>query len=148
LYLHNLSTGKLEFVFAGDKEGRHVGDVYGHTSTITSCCFHGNQIYTGGNDAYVIAWDAKKMKRLFVGRGHKAAVTCIFADSNQLVSGSADTTIILWDKANGNVLRRVHGHSRGVHCILCSSSVGTSLEMISSSYETVFCWRRDRLSMV
>ncbi|KAL3788693.1 hypothetical protein HJC23_001892 [Cyclotella cryptica] len=147
LYLHNIKTGKLEYVFNGCEAGRHVGEIHGHTSTITALCFHGNNVYTGGLDSCVICWDTVKMKMIFVGRGHFSAVSCIFADSFKLVSGSADRTIILWDKVNGCMLQRIQGHVRGVHHVHCCSIPNSHLEMVSASFDTVYCWRRDRSSM-
>lgn len=140
-YINNLTTGKLEYVFTGDEEGRHIGEVNGHTATITALFQHGNRLYTGSMDASVIGWNTSKMTKLFIGRGHEATITSIFADDDQLVTGSADTNIIIWNKDNGTIVRRVGGHSRGVHCLQCSSSPSSFLQMVSTSYNTVFCWK-------
>ena len=140
LYLHNITTGKLELVFTGDKEGRHIGEVNGHVSTITCVFFRGNRIYTGGNDSLVLGWCTKTAKRLFVGRGHEAAVTCIFADNKQLVSGSADTTVIIWNGDDGSLLRRIHGHTRGVQHIISNTLLTSTLDMVSASFDAIFCW--------
>jgi tetratricopeptide (TPR) repeat protein len=148
LYLHNITTGKLEFAFTGDQEGRHIGEVYGHTSTISALRFHGDKVYTGGMDHCVIGWCVRSMKKLFVARGHEATVTCLWTNSSELVSGSADTTIILWKKDDGSLLRRIHGHARGVHHIISSSIPSSNLNMVSASYGTLFCWRRDASSTV
>lgn len=146
LFVHNITTGKLAFVFTGDS-GQHIGEITGHTATITSIYFHGNYIYTGGMDFCVIGWCTRSMKKIFVGRGHDAAVTCISANSKQLVSGSADTSIILWNRDDGSLLMRIHGHARGVHHIV-SCAAGSNLELISASFDTLFCWRRDASSTV
>ncbi|EED89759.1 predicted protein [Thalassiosira pseudonana CCMP1335] len=102
-YINNLTTGKLEYVFTGDEEGRHIGEVNGHTATITALFQHGNRLYTGSMDASVIGWNTSKMTKLFIGRGHEATITSIFADDDQLVTGSADTNIIIWNKDNGTI---------------------------------------------
>ena len=146
LFLHNITTGKLAFVFTGDS-GKHIGEINGHTATITSIYFHGHYIYTGGMDCCVIGWCTRSMKKIFVGRGHDAAVTCISASRVVLVSGSADTSIILWKKDDGSLLRRIHGHARGIHHII-SCSPSSKLELISASYDTLFCWKRDSSSTV
>ena len=140
LYLHNTTTGKLDMVFTGDEEGRHIGEINGHTSTITCAFFRGNRIYTGGMDCCVMGWCTKTKKKLFVGRGHEAAVTCIFADNKQLVSGSTDTTIIIWNGDNGSLLRRIHGHIRGVQHIISNTISTSNLDMVSASFDTMFCW--------
>ena len=134
-YIHNMRTGKSEIVFSGDEEGRHIGEVHGHTSAICTLFFHRNRVYTGSMDSFLICWDILSNGKVFMARGHTSSITCIHADDIRLVSGSADKSIIIWNKNDGSLLRRVNGHARGVQCIQC----GTSW-CVSASYETILCW--------
>jgi WD40 repeat protein len=148
LYLHNVSTGRLESVFTGDREGTHIGEVNGHTKTITSLCWFGKEIYTGGMDCCIIGWCTRTMKKLRVYKGHEGGVNCLCVTSSQIFSGGADKMIILWNKSDGSIIRRVHGHSRGVHHVFGTSIPSSNLIMVSASYGEVFCWKEDISSTV
>lgn len=143
VYLHSISTGKLEYVFTGDEEGRHIGEINGHTKQITALCWFGDGIFTGGMDHRVIGWSTNSKKRLFVARGHEGLVSCIWANSSQLVSGSVDKSIIIWDKRDGTLLRRIYGHARGVHHVISSAIPNSTLSFVSASYGVIFCWKND-----
>jgi WD40 repeat protein len=148
LYLHNISTGRLEFVFTGDGEGRHIGEINGHTKIITTLCWHGQQIFTGGMDCYVIGWCTRTMKKLRVYRGHEGTVNCLCVTSSQIFSGGADKAIILWNRSDGSIIRRIHGHARGVHHVLGTSIPSSNLALVSASYGEVYCWKEDISSTV
>ncbi|KAL7471741.1 hypothetical protein ACHAXS_012049 [Conticribra weissflogii] len=134
-YIYNTSTGKSEAVFLGDEEGRHMGEVSGHTSTITTLYLYENRLYSGSTDCRVMAWDISTKSIVFTCRGHSSTVTCLCADDLKLVSGSADKSWIIWNKNDGTLIRRVNGHARGVKCLKCGPSWAAS-----ASYGTVFCW--------
>ena len=140
-YIHNMDAGELETVFMGDTEGKHVGQLIGHTGTITALFCHGKRIYTGSVDCSIICWDVDSEVKLFQSTGHEGAVTCIYSDGNKTLSGAADKTIILWS-SDGILLHRISGHVGGVHLIRCGLSW-----FASSSYGTIFVWeminRRD-----
>lgn len=135
VYIHNIRTGKFEAVFLGDEEGRHIGDLSGHTSTITTLYIYENRLYSGSTDCLVMAWDISTKSKVFICRGHSSTVTCICADDLKIVSGSADKSWIIWNKTDGTLVRRVTGHARGVQRIRCGPSWAAS-----ASYGTVFCW--------
>lgn len=133
-YIHNIHSGELETVFSGDVKDQHVGQLVGHTSTITALFFHGTRVYTGSVDTSIICWDVETAKNLFQCKGHEAAITCIFSDVTRTLSGAADKAIIVWSP-EGILLHRITGHVGGIHRIHCGVSW-----FASSSYGTIFVW--------
>ena len=133
-YIHNMHSGELETVFMGDVEGQHVGQLVGHTSTITALFFHGKRVYTGSIDGSIICWDVESAEKLFESKGHEGGITCIFSDGSKTLSGAADKTIIIWSP-NGLLLHRITGHVGGIHNIQCGVSW-----FASSSYGTICVW--------
>jgi len=136
IYLYDLRSGKLDSVFMGDGEGRHVGSVRGHTSFVTCVFFLGSYLYTGSKDMTVICWDVEQEKLKYICRGHEATITCVHADGSKVVSGSADTTIKVWDGKTGEAIKTVHGHCRGVLCLQC----GPTWCVSGDSDGLIFVW--------
>ena len=122
IYVHNLITGKLQFVFRGDEEGKHVGGLVGHTSYVTCLYSYGTFIYSGSMDKTIMCWNAEDGQRLFVARGHEATVTCINVDDTNMISGSADKTLGVWDRETGQLLHRLDGHPGGILSVQCGPS--------------------------
>ena len=122
IFVHNLITGKLQFVFRGDEEGKHVGGLVGHTSYVTCVYSYGTFIYSGSMDKTIMCWNAEDGQRLFVARGHEATVTCINVDDTNMISGSADKTLGIWDRETGQLLHRLDGHPSGIISVQCGPS--------------------------
>ena len=136
IYVHQLRSGKLIFVFRGDEEGKHIGEVVGHTCFITCLYSYGTFIYSGSMDKTIMCWNADDGQRVFVARGHEATVTCISVDDTKMISGSADKTLGVWDRETGQLLRRLDGHSRGILSVHC----GPSWCVSGDSDGTVLVW--------
>ena len=136
IYVHHLRSGKLIFVFRGDEEGKHIGEVVGHTSFITCLYSYGTFIYSGSMDKTIMCWNADDGQRVFVARGHEATVTCISVDDTKMITGSADKTLGVWDRETGQLLRRLDGHPRGILSVHC----GPSWCVSGDSDGTVLVW--------
>lgn len=133
-YIHNMHSGVLESVFMGDVEGQHVGQLVGHTSSITALFFHAKRVYTGSIDASLFCWDVESAEKLFESKGHEGGITCIFSDGTKTLSGASDKTIIIWSP-DGLLLHRITGNVGGIHNIQCGVSW-----FASSSYGTICVW--------
>ena len=122
IYAHCLRTGKIQFVFEGDEEGRRGIDVIGHTSSVTCLHLFGKFIYSGSTDKTIMCWNMEAGSRSYVARGHEATVTCVSVRDCRLVSGSADRTVGIWNSKTGELIERIRGHSGGILCVQCGPS--------------------------
>ena len=122
VFVHDLRTGKLNFVFRGDEEEKHIGDIVGHTSYVTCLYSYGTFIYSGSMDKTIMCWNAEDGQRLYVARGHEATVTCINVDDTNMISASADKTLIVWNRETGQLLQRLDGHPGGILSVQCGPS--------------------------
>lgn len=57
VFIYDLENGKVQTVIVGDSEGRHIGDIEGHTKIVTALCFFEERVYTGSADWTIRVWN-------------------------------------------------------------------------------------------
>jgi len=148
--VYDLATGSLRRIFSGDEEGRHLGDVVGHTALVSCLYFAGECIFSGGKDARTFAWDVSEKAlaaRNLIGAKFK---------SNSNLDGEAPTDLEKLGAAGLPVLRFVEGHESTVSAVACdalkvvtggadcktilwSRSTGDKLRVLHGHRRTVSC---------
>jgi WD40 repeat protein len=56
-FVHDIMSGAAERVMLGDKAGRHIGELKGHSKIISALCFFEERIYTGSADCTIRVWN-------------------------------------------------------------------------------------------
>ena len=56
-FIFNIKDGAIEHIIVGDRIGRHVGELKGHTKSITALALFETTLYTGSADEEIRAWN-------------------------------------------------------------------------------------------
>lgn len=92
----------------------------GHTSWISSCCFHscGAQLATSSADGTVRVWDFLSSKCVLQLSGHLGTVWgCDFHSTRDVIAScGSDSTVRLYSLRAGELLAILRGHMRDVNC--------------------------------
>lgn len=87
-----------------------------HNNGANCAVFKGDQLITGGKDAYISVWDWKNKSLITKIPAHNFAIydLKLMDDRNKLVSASFDKTIKLWDVTDGiDLIERKEAKSGG-----------------------------------
>eukprot|EP01114_Cavostelium_apophysatum_P020568 TRINITY_DN6934_c0_g1_i2.p1 TRINITY_DN6934_c0_g1~~TRINITY_DN6934_c0_g1_i2.p1 ORF type:complete len:939 (+),score=251.24 TRINITY_DN6934_c0_g1_i2:1960-4776(+) len=111
----------------------------GHTASITSVSFKGNQLLSGSVDTKLHLWDLTTNKFLRSYRGHTNSVRCVQIDpeNNLIASGSEDKTVKIWEFETG---RNIQTLKDGGEVTCLQLDVEKNLLYNGSSDKTVKVW--------
>lgn len=127
----------------------HLGVFLGHQRPVSTLSW-GGQVWSGGQDQSVRAWESVDLRTSGVAMGHASSVrACAFSpDQALLASGSRDGTVSLWRTETGQRLHHLQGHTGAVYDVAFSPS-GAWLASVATD-ETLRLWRTsgDRPPMV
>jgi len=115
-----------------------------HSTGVNVTLFDGNQLISGGKNAYISSWNFNKEQGLIRSvPGHNYAVydfICI-NDGETLVSCSFDKTIKLWNKDDLSILQRLERKDKGhLHVVNRLAKVSETSFLSVSDDRNIILW--------
>jgi WD40 repeat protein len=121
-------------------DGRHIGDLRGHTDRIPALVWDGDDLLiSAGWDTTARIWDVRTQQPKILINTHSTQVSALAFDSTKQLLASADSvlTVHVWDLKGNKELHRLAG-ARGEVAALAFSPDGTRLA--AASERTVHLW--------
>src|SRR5690349_4752319 len=78
---------------------KEIGQLLGHTGTITTLAVHGEFLFSGGDDGEICIWLMKKWSLLQKLKGHKKPIAdfVVHSSGKMLISIDRDGKFVLWN---------------------------------------------------